>query len=252
MLYRLVYVPAKGDTFKAVNLGIPTYGDKKSLNETVYEQLRIDGEISEKISSAVLASKYLSDRKCAKTKQIYDALLRTPGEERPNSREAVAYGIREGVRQAVFGLGIIVGEEINCRYFPGEMTPNITFEENEIIIDQKECTSIKTKLETPQQPGKSETREIGGGTKDTGPFTSTSSSSTTNEIPEIQIAIDVPRGQVSQIMGLMNFLQQKYQTLSLQIKATDGTMTNEELADHVKETLKQLGINPEKAVTTTK
>ena len=63
MLYRQVYVPAKGDTFKAINLGIPTYGDKKSLDESVYEQLRIDGEISEKISSAVLASKYLSERK---------------------------------------------------------------------------------------------------------------------------------------------------------------------------------------------
>ena len=132
------------------------------------------------------------------------------------------------------------------------MTPNITFEENEVIVDEKECTAIKTKLETPQQPVKPETREIGGGTRDTGFFTSTSSSSTTNEIPEIQIAIDVPRGQVSQIMGLMNFLQQKYQTPSLQIRATDGTMTDGELADHVKETLKQLGINPEKAVTTRK
>ena len=77
MLYRQVYVPAKGDTFKAVNLGIPTYGDKKSLDESVYDQLRIDGEISEKISSVVLASKYLSERNFAKTKQIYDSLLRT-------------------------------------------------------------------------------------------------------------------------------------------------------------------------------
>ncbi|MCW4015124.1 MAG: DUF499 domain-containing protein, partial [Candidatus Bathyarchaeota archaeon] len=53
MLYRLVYVPAKGDTLKQVTLGIPTYGDRKSLDESVYEQLRIDGEISEKFSSIV-------------------------------------------------------------------------------------------------------------------------------------------------------------------------------------------------------
>jgi hypothetical protein len=72
--------------------------------------------------------------------------------------------------------------------------------------------------------------------------------STTTGIPEIQITIDVPRGQVSQIMGLMNFLQQKYQSLNLQIRATDGTMSEAELADHVKETLRQLGINPEKAI----
>ena len=53
-------------------------------------------------------------------------------------------------------------------------------------------------------------------------------------------------------MGLMNFLQQKYQRLSLQIGATDGTMSDGELSDHVKETLKQLGINPEKAITVRK
>ena len=93
---------------------------------------------------------------------------------------------------------------------------------------------------------------MAGQQTETGVFTSTSASSITNEIPEIQIAIDVPRGQVSQIMGLMNFLQQKYQTLSLQIIATDGTMSDGELSDHIKETLKQLGINPEKAITVKK
>ena len=51
-------------------------------------------------------------------------------------------------------------------------------------------------------------------------------------------------------MGLMNFLQQKYQTLNLQIIAADGTMSNTELSDHIKETLRQLGIDPEKAIAT--
>jgi hypothetical protein len=41
MLYRLVYVPAKGHSFKTVNLGIPTYGNRKSLDESVYYQLRL-------------------------------------------------------------------------------------------------------------------------------------------------------------------------------------------------------------------
>ena len=148
-------------------------------------------------------------------------------------------------------MGIIVGEEITCNYFPGEITPNITFEENEVIVNEKECSAIKTKLEGSKQPDKPEKREIGSGTTDAG-FTGTSTSSTIDEISEIQITFEVPRGQVSQIMGLMNFLQQKYQKLSLQIGATDGTMTDGELSDHVKETLKQLGINPDRAVTTRK
>jgi hypothetical protein len=245
MLYRLVYVPAKGETLKKVNLGIPTYGDRKSLDESVYEQLRIDGEISEKISSVVLASKYLSERSYAKTKQIYESLLRTPGGERPNSKEAVVFGIREAVKQSIFGLGTIVGEELTCQYFPGDLNPMVTFEENEVIIDTKSCRDIKAQLETCQPPQKPEIQTFGEPVEDQGTATITSS---TTDIPEIQITIDVPRGQVSQIMGLMNFLQQKYQSLGLQIRATDGTMSETELTDHVKETLKQLGINPEKAI----
>jgi hypothetical protein len=251
MLYRLVYVPAKGDTFKAVDLGIPTYGEKKSLDESVYDQLRNEGEISEKISAAVLASKYLSDRKCAKTKQIYDSLLRTPGEERPNSREAVEYGIREGVRQGIFGLGTLINEEIRCLHFPGDTSPNVFFEENEIIIDNAKCKALKTELDTTQQPEKTASERVDQPLRN--PEIALSDfSSTSIEIPEIQITINVPRGQVSQIMGLMNFLQQKYQSLNLQIKAADGAMSDEELTDHVKETLKQLGIDPEKSIVVRK
>ena len=133
------------------------------------------------------------------------------------------------------------------------MTPDITFEENEVIVDEKECSTIKNKLETPNQHDKSEKLEIGGTTAtETGFFTSASAPSISNEISEIQITIEIPRGQVSQIMGLMNFLQQKYQRLSLQIVATDGTMSDGELSDRIKETLKQLGINPEKAITVKK
>ena len=98
-----------------------------------------------------------------------------------------------------------------------------------------------------QQTQKQETGSLGQTTGGKEPIITTPS--TTKEIPEIQITIDVPRGQVSQKMGLMNFLQQKYQSLDLQIRATNGTMSEAELTDHIKETLKQLGINPEKAIT---
>jgi hypothetical protein len=248
MLYRLVFVPAKGETLKPVDLGIPTYGEKKSLDDSVYERLRMDGEICEKISPAVLANKYLSEKNYAKTKQIYESLLKTPGEDRPNSVESVKFGIREGVKQAIFGLGILVGEELKCMHFPGDVMPEVTFEENEVIIDQKTSESLKTQLDKGRQTEEPIPGGLGGISKGSEPSSLTAVGSTIAGIPEIQITIDVPRGQVSQIMGLMNFLQQKYQTLSLQIRATDGTMSDEELSDHIKETLKQLGINPEKAV----
>ena len=54
-------------------------------------------------------------------------------------------------------MGTLIGEEINCTYYPGEQTPNIALEENEIIIDLKECIQIKNKQSCPQaEPAKPE------------------------------------------------------------------------------------------------
>lgn len=162
--------------------------------------------------SIVSLLKELSEKTYAKTKQIYESLLRAPGEERPNSKESVAFGVREKVIQSIFGLGLIVGEELRCQYFPRNLNPMVTFEENEVIIATKSCRDIKAQLETYQSLQKPEIQTFGEPVGDQGTATITPPST---DIPEIQITIDVPRGQVSQIMGLMNFLQQKYQSLGL-------------------------------------
>ena len=128
--------------------------------------------------------------------------------------------------------------------------PKVTFEENEAIIADKECALIKTKQQPFQTTDKTETEQLKWPemSKKDIPHTTGTSPQTSQEIPEIQITLDIPLGQVSQIMGLMNFLQKKYQTLNLQIIATDGTMSNTELSDRIKETLRQLGIDPEIAI----
>ncbi len=52
-----------------------------------------------------------------------------------------------------------------------------------------------------------------------------------------------PRGKISQIMGVMNFLQSKFQSLEMEIRAKDGSVTENEYADKIKEAMKQLGID---------
>jgi hypothetical protein len=102
----------------------------------------------------------------------------------------------------------VINEEIRCLHFPGDTSSNVFFEENEIIIDDAQCKVLKTKLDTTQQPEKTVSERADQPIRN--PEISLSDfSSTSTEIPEIQITINVPRGQVSQIMGLMSFLQQK-------------------------------------------
>jgi len=99
------------------------------------------------------------------------------------ARAAVAFGIREGVNQAVFGLGTVVSEEIRCQYFPSDLVPAVTFEENEAIIAEKNCKILKTKLESSQQTEKPETEGLDLESKGSEPSPSIPPSTTT-EIPD--------------------------------------------------------------------
>jgi hypothetical protein len=81
----MVAVPDK-DGLKSNDLGIPTYGEEKGLSQEVYEKLRSDGEILEKIAPLVLREKYLTGREYVSTEQLYHSSLKTPGETRTINR----------------------------------------------------------------------------------------------------------------------------------------------------------------------
>jgi hypothetical protein len=63
---------------------------------------------------------------------------------------------------------------------------------------------------------------------------------------ELSLKFPIPRGKISQIMGVMNFLQSKFQSLEMEIRAKDGSVTEDEYADKIKEAMKQLGIDLDK------
>jgi predicted component of viral defense system (DUF524 family) len=60
-LYRTVLLPLK-DEFKEIDLGIPTYRAEKIIDKEIYERLRSEGEILEKLAPLSLKEKYLKDR----------------------------------------------------------------------------------------------------------------------------------------------------------------------------------------------
>jgi hypothetical protein len=238
-LYRLIYVPVKSG-FKEIDMGIPTYGERKMLDDEVYDKLRQEGEILEKIAPLVITEKYLKDKEYVKLNQIYDAMLRTPGERRVQNASVIEEGIKQGVRQGFFGLGEAKKDgKVVCRYFKEDA--NISATDTEVLMTETSCLAQRqpssTVIETP-------TLGTGGlrgslGTVETPPDTEVLG----KVMHELSLKFPIPRGKIAQIMGVMNFLQSKFQSLEIEIKAKGGSISESEYADKIKEAMKQLGID---------
>ena len=233
-LYRAMSIPDR-EGVKGVDLGIPTYGEEKMLNQEVYEKLRSDGQILEKIAPLVLKEKYLSEKEYVLTEQLYQSSLKTPGERRPINKAVLEDGITEGVRTGLFGLGELEGDKPACRYFKEK--PSIAFSGNEVMIGAALCQEQRKKEEepvpkpplypqlepkTPPQVGEG---EIGTQVKE-----------------RIQLRFRIPKGKVAGIQGVMNLLQSKFETLEIELMAKDGSISKQDYEDKIEEAFRQLGI----------
>ncbi|RLF71961.1 MAG: AAA family ATPase, partial [Thermoplasmata archaeon] len=79
--YRQIYLPSK-DGVSVMILAKVAYGDRSKLDETVYEKLKAEGSVVERISHLVLLNKYLEGKDYVSTKAIWDSSVSTPGETR--------------------------------------------------------------------------------------------------------------------------------------------------------------------------
>ena len=232
--YRIACAPVK-DGLKEIDLGIPTYGEARKLDDWVYEGLKAEQEILEKISPIIIQQKYLGDRDFVNVQLIYDSMLKTQGERRMVSADSLKESILLGVRQGLFGLGELKedGKTVNCRYYKTDTM--VTLDENQVIIKSTICeTQKETKEEVRQLPPKLDEQE----SPEKGPIIEPIAKGRDH----LTLEFDVPAGKVSQIMQMMHFLQSKFEGLRLTINATKGSISDEEYENKIKETLRQLGI----------
>ena len=145
--YRTVLIPAK-DNFKESDLGLPTYGVSNKLDEVVYDKLRLNGDILERIDPLVIKERYLRAEESVSTEQLYQSSVKTPGEVRVIG-QGWESGIRAGVERGLFGLGELEDEKPVCRYFK-ERPPSIAFLDSEVIIREDICSA----QENPKKPKK--------------------------------------------------------------------------------------------------
>ncbi len=238
-LYRMLAIPNK-DGLKSIDLGIPTYGEEKELDEEIYEKLRSDGEILEKIAPLVIKERYFVNRDYISTQQLYQSFLATPGETRVTNMEVVGQTIIEGVNAGLFGLGEIKDDKPVCRYFKEQSS--VAFSGNEIIISEEISQKQKEKEEKRKEPGGYPPPKPGvlseiGEKKD-----KEKSGREIKTKDKVQLKFQVPKGKVASIMGAMNLLQSKFETLEIELIAKDGAISEQDYEDKIMETFRQLGI----------
>ncbi|OIP91485.1 MAG: AAA family ATPase [Syntrophaceae bacterium CG2_30_58_14] len=243
-LYRLIAVPSR-EGFKEIDMGIPTYGEARSLDQEVYEKLHSDGEILDKIAPLVLKEKYLNGKEFLSTEQLYQTFLRTPGETRFTGRSVIENGLTEGVCLGLFGLGNLEEGQPVCRYFKEK--PSLSFAGREVLIAEAVCWAQRSQETDTAGAGKSYEQSgldlVNG--KDAGMKKAAEKIGgipTKGKKDRVRLCFQIPKGKVSGIMGVMNLLQSKFATLELEITATDGAISEQEFEDKIEETFRQLGI----------
>lgn len=233
-LYRMIGRPDK-DGVKITDLGIPTYGEEKSLDDELYEKLRLDGAIIEKIAPFTLKQLYLMNNDYIHTAMLYESSLKTPCQPIPLNKEIFEKSIIEGVSNGYFGLGILENNQPICKFF--KQVPLITFTENEVIINERLCHQDKPDDDQekpypePRPQGSTEIRngksqKLDEKTKDT-----------------VSLNLVVPKGKVSDITKIITLLHTKFEMVNIVINATKGSITEQEYDDKIKETLRQIGID---------
>ncbi len=231
-LYRIVAIPVKDD-IKEIDLGIPTYGEIKALDQEVHDKLRTEGEILEKIAPLVIREKYLSRNDYVSTGNLYTASLTTAGEPRLLHKSVLERGILEGIRNGLFGLGELAGDQAICHYFKSDAT--LSFAEREIIICEKVCSEQEQEKEKEvSEHDKAEESEKVDTPEEHG----------LNKEKHFRLSLNfiLPKGKVASLMGIMNYLQSKYEVLNLEINATHGEITEQEYEEKILEALRQTGI----------
>jgi hypothetical protein len=234
--YRLVHIPDR-EGFKEIDIGIPTYGENRGVDYDVYDKLRSEEEILENIAPIVIKERYLGKKEFVKVQQIHDSMLKTPGQSRVISSNKIEGAIKLGVKQGQFGLGEIdTHENLVCTAFREEVT--IPIEEMNLIVAETLCKKQRDTINAisfvPQSSGSIQIGEVGE---------KLPSDMISTDMKELILRFKVPRGRISEIMRTMNYLQTKFQSLEIEIRATDGHISQEDFINKIKEALLQLGID---------
>ena len=236
-LYRKLFIPVYND-FKEIDLGMTTIGEY-SIDGEVYNRLKSEGEILEKVAPKFILYKYLLGKDYVEVKKIYEASLKTPGEKRFISEEGFMDSIEEGVKEGLFGLGILINNEIKCNYF--KELPIVNLTDDEIIIKNDLC--VKPQIVTGGEYKPFHIADVGE-THIKTDEKKEAIKSFEEKYKKFRLSLTIPIGQFSEIAKINTFLNTKFKKIDikLSLSAEDGEIPVADYEDKVKESLSQANI----------
>lgn len=240
-LYRILLVPSKERS--EIDLGIPTYGADINIGNEVYERLKADGKILEKLSPLAIKEKYLGNKDYVSTKDIIETFYKTPGEMMIVKEEVLIDAIREGVKMGLFGVGYLENDIPIPQYFKEEFQPKL--EEKEIIIKAELCQKEGKKIEKLEEKPESEfqlTTHPTIGLKE-----KVILKEQVKSYKKIYLKLKIQPGKFSDITKMVNFFKNNFETveITVTISTQNGEMTIEDYENKIKETINQANIEVE-------
>ncbi|ACS34129.1 ATP-binding protein [Thermococcus gammatolerans] len=265
-LYRLVLLPTRGG-YEELDLGMKPVGIKKTIEELIYEKLREEGKLVEKMAPVVIEMKYLDGKEYVPTKALYESFLKTPGMPLLKSKSVLIDAIRQGVSEGRFGLGYLTGEEVTCEYL-GER-PTVTLDEKEVIVNRKYCEELRARAKAEAE-AESEAQAIAQekatavsvaeasreewkppAVRDKQAVLVPPETKGREEVVGSQVAsihlhltLGPGTGGLRDILRALNLLKTKFERVTIEIKAENGHMSQTEY-ENLLETFRQLGIDVE-------
>ncbi|MBC7332703.1 MAG: AAA family ATPase, partial [Synergistetes bacterium] len=244
--YRKLFIPSK-EGYKEIDMGLATFGESK-IDKDIYDHLRNQGEILKKISPKVIKDRYLTERDSIEVKNLYESLLKTPGELRMSSKEDFIASIKEGVEKGIFGFGYLEYDKITYKTI--NEAPNITLNGGEVIIRPELCKKDKKEEE---EKGQEEWMRDTGVKEKEASFIPKAEKETQEEVEglltkgKVYLKLNVPVGKMSNIVKIINFLNVKFNNCEVKviIKATDGKILKSEYDNLIIEALNQAEIDIE-------
>ena len=234
--YSTLYLPEKEGPVKH-HLNIPLVINK-GIDEIIYDDLVEESQIHPQLGALFLKTHYLKDQKYVETSNLFESMLRTPGERRPTHRSVIENAIIDGVLRGEFGIGELENDVPIPKLFKKQT--QVSFESGEILLQASlceeepeyfcdKCGQKETSKEALEIHLKSHVEPGGKIIPDVD-----------DSIKNLDFGFTVPEGQINNISQMLLKIASHYKDLKLKVEASDGKMTKHDL-DLIKETLRQIG-----------